>query len=160
VGNSDLWRLRGSLEIQAPGLLLPSPDLYSWRFSEHLEATFIRAEPARVSVIQWAPHSVGNSDLRRLRGILEIQALGLFLPSLNLSVGIFIRVIGHFWQQGRVIEGFILLLERGILQLESLAFRSACIDLHFLFSLWRHYFVLAGAFCSSSYLLSIFLAIC
>jgi hypothetical protein len=107
-----------------------------------------------------APHSVGNSDLRRLRGILEIQEPGLFLPSPDLSVGIFIRVIGHFWQQGRVIEGFSLLLEHGILQLESLVLRSACIDLHFLFILWRHYFVLAGAFCSISYLLSIFLAIC
>jgi hypothetical protein len=53
VGNSDLWRLRGSLEIQAPGLFLPSPDLYYSRVSEHLEATFIRVESARVSVIQW-----------------------------------------------------------------------------------------------------------
>jgi hypothetical protein len=53
VGNSDLRRLRGSLEIQAPGLFLSLPDLYSWRVSEHLEAIFIRAEPARVSVIQW-----------------------------------------------------------------------------------------------------------
>ena len=96
---------------------------------------------------------MGNLDLWRLREILEIQAPGLFLPSPDLSIGIFLRVIGHFWQQGRVIDGFSLLLERGILQLESLAFRSACIDLHFLFSLWRHYFVLAGAFCSSSYLL-------
>ena len=69
---------------------------------------------------------------------MEIQSPGLFLPSPDLSVGIFIRVIGHFWQQGRVIEGFNLLLERGILQLESLAFRSVRIDLHFLFSLWRH----------------------
>jgi hypothetical protein len=100
--------------------------------------------------IQW-----GISDLQRLRGILEIRSPGLFLPSPDLSVGIFIRVIGHFWQQGRVIEGFSLLLEHGILQLESLAFRYACIDLHFLFILWRHYFVLMGAFCSSSYLLSI-----
>jgi hypothetical protein len=83
-------------------------------------------------------HSVGISDLQRLRGILEIRSPGLFLPSPDLSVGIFIRVIGHFWQQGQVIEGFSLLLERGILQLESLAFISVCIDLHFLFSLWRH----------------------
>jgi hypothetical protein len=95
---------------------------------------------------------VGNSDLWRLRGILEIQAPGLFLPSPDLSIGIFLRVIGHFWQQGRVIEGFSLLLERGILQLESLAFRYTCIDLHFLFSFWRHYFVLVGEFCSISYL--------
>jgi hypothetical protein len=73
-----------------------------------------------------------------IREDLEIWPSGLFLPSSNLSVGIFLRVIGHFWQQGRVIEGFSLLLEHGILQLESLAFRSDCIDLHFLFSLWRH----------------------
>jgi hypothetical protein len=53
VGNSDLRRLRGILEIQAPGLFLPLPDLYSGRVSEHLEASFIRVEPARVSVIQW-----------------------------------------------------------------------------------------------------------
>jgi hypothetical protein len=84
---------------------------------------------------------------------LGIWTSGFSLQLLDLSIGIFIRVIGHFWQQGRVIEGFSLPLERDILQLESLAFRSACIDLHFLFSLWRHYFVLAGAFCSSSYLL-------
>ena len=104
--------------------------------------------------IQW-----GISDLQRLRGILEIRSPGFFLPSPDLSIGIFLRVIGYFWQQVWVIEGFSLLLERGILQLESLAFRSVCIDLHFLFSLWRHYFVLAGAFCRSSYLLSIFLVI-
>jgi hypothetical protein len=40
------------LEIQAPRLFLPLPDLYSWRVSKNLEAIFIRAEPARVSVIQ------------------------------------------------------------------------------------------------------------
>jgi hypothetical protein len=43
--------------------------------------------------IQW-----GISDLQRLRGILEIHSPGLFLPSPDLSVGIFIRVIGHFLQ--------------------------------------------------------------
>ena len=32
-------------------LLLPSLDLYSWRVSENLEASFIKAEPARVLVI-------------------------------------------------------------------------------------------------------------
>jgi hypothetical protein len=53
VGNSDLRRLRGILEIRAPGLFLPSLDLYSWRVSENLEASFIRSEPARVSVIEW-----------------------------------------------------------------------------------------------------------
>jgi hypothetical protein len=53
VGNSDLRRLIGILEIQAPELFLPLPDLYYRRVSKHLEASFIRAEPARVSVIQW-----------------------------------------------------------------------------------------------------------
>jgi hypothetical protein len=53
VRNSDLQRLRGILEIQALGLFLPLPDLYSRRVSDHLEVSFIRAEPARVSVIQW-----------------------------------------------------------------------------------------------------------
>jgi hypothetical protein len=33
-----------------------------------------------------------------LRGILEIRAPGLFLPSPDLLVFIFIRDIGHFWQ--------------------------------------------------------------
>jgi hypothetical protein len=84
---------------------------------------------------------------------LGIWTSGFSLQLPDLSIGIFLRVVGHFWQQGRVIEGFNLLLERDSLQLESLAFRSACIDIHFLLSLWRHYFVLAGAFCSSSYLL-------
>ena len=96
VGNSDLQRLRGRLEIQAPGLFLSLPDLYSCRVSENLEAIFIRAEPARAQSSSGAAHSVGNSDLQRLRGILEIQAPGLFLPSPDLSVGIFIRVIGNF----------------------------------------------------------------
>jgi hypothetical protein len=48
------------------------------------------------------------------------------------------------------VEGSSLLLERGILQLEGLAFRSACIDLSS--SLWR-LFCIGRAFCSSSYLL-------
>jgi hypothetical protein len=39
---------------------------------------------------------------------------------------------------GSIQDVMNLLLVRGILQLESLAFRSACIDLHFSFSLWRH----------------------
>ena len=41
------------MEIQAPALFLPSTNLYSWRVSEHLEASFIRDELARVSGIQW-----------------------------------------------------------------------------------------------------------
>jgi hypothetical protein len=50
---SDLQRLRGILEIRAPGLFLPSLDLYSWRVSDHLEISFIRVKPTRVLVIQW-----------------------------------------------------------------------------------------------------------
>jgi hypothetical protein len=50
---SDLQRLRGILEIRSPGLFLPSLDLYSWRVSDHLEISFIRVKPTRVSVIQW-----------------------------------------------------------------------------------------------------------
>jgi hypothetical protein len=72
---------------------------------------------------------VGNSDLRRLREILEIQAPGLFLPSPNLSIGIFLRVIGHFWQQGRVIEGFSLLVGAGVPG-EGTHFRDSHITVH------------------------------
>jgi hypothetical protein len=50
---------------------------------------------------------------------LGIWTSGFSLQLSDLSIGIFIRVIGHFWQQGRVIEGFNLPLERDILQLES-----------------------------------------
>jgi hypothetical protein len=50
---SDLQRFRGILEIRAPGLFLPSPDIYSWRVLDHLEISFIRVNPSRVSVIQW-----------------------------------------------------------------------------------------------------------
>jgi hypothetical protein len=35
---------------------------------------------------------------------LEIWAPGLSLLLLDLSVGIFLGVIGHFWQQGRIVE--------------------------------------------------------
>jgi hypothetical protein len=153
MGNSDLRRLRGILEIRAPRLFLPSPNIYSWRVSENLEASFIRAEPARVSVIQWGTPFSGKFRSTKIERDLGDSGTWVILTitrSINWHIS---WVIGHFWQQVRVIEGFILLLERGILQLDSLAFRSSCIDLHFLFSLWRHYFVLAGAFCSSSYLL-------
>jgi hypothetical protein len=49
----DLQRLRGILEIRASGLFLPSPDIYSWRVSDHLEISFIRVKLARVLVNQW-----------------------------------------------------------------------------------------------------------
>jgi hypothetical protein len=98
--------------------------------------------------IQW-----GISDLQRLRGILEIQAPGLFLPSPDLLFGIFLEVIGHLWHQGRIVEE---------LQLSSRAWTSSSSEgfgtWHWSSSLIQPleaYFVLSGAFCSSSYLLSI-----
>jgi hypothetical protein len=36
--------------------------------------------------------------------ILEIRAPGLFLPSPDLLFGIFLGVIGHIWQQDRIVE--------------------------------------------------------
>jgi hypothetical protein len=47
----QIYEIERELGDSGTWLFLPSPDLYSWRVSEHLEATFIRAEPARVSVI-------------------------------------------------------------------------------------------------------------
>jgi hypothetical protein len=59
----------------------------------------------RVLAIQGgAPFSGGVSNLQGLRGILEIWAPGLFLPSPNLLFGIFLEVIGHLWHQGRIVE--------------------------------------------------------
>ena len=72
---------------------------------EHLEASRSKADLSRVSGIQTgAPFSGGVSDLQDVRGILEIQKPGLFLPSPNLLFGIFLEVIGHFWQKGRIVE--------------------------------------------------------
>jgi hypothetical protein len=48
-------------------------------------------------------HSVGDFRSTEIERDLGDSAPGLFLPSPDLSVGIFIRVIGHFWQQGRII---------------------------------------------------------
>jgi hypothetical protein len=85
-------------------------------------------------------HSVEESDLQSLRGDLEIWTPGLSLQLPDLSVDIFLRVIGHFWQQGRIIEGFSILAERGTFQLGGLAFslpRSNVFSLHCIFILWR-----------------------
>jgi hypothetical protein len=65
---------------------------------------------------------------------------------------------GVFLQLGRVIEGFSLLLERGIFQLEELASRSTCIGLHLSSSLWgrilywREHFVVAHTYYLSGHL--------
>ena len=59
----------------------------------------------RVLAIQWgAPFSEGVPDLQGLRVDLEIWTPGLSLQLPDLSVGIFLGVIGHIWQQGRNIE--------------------------------------------------------
>ena len=67
--------------------------------------------------IQWR-----SSDLQGLRVDLEIWTSGLSLQLPDLSVGILCGVIGHIWQQGRIIEGFSILAERGTFQLGGLAF--------------------------------------
>jgi hypothetical protein len=52
-----------------------------------------------------AHHTLEEVQIQRgLRGILEIRAPGLFLPSPDLLFGIFLEVIGHLWQQGRIVE--------------------------------------------------------
>jgi hypothetical protein len=88
-----------------------------------------------------------SSDLQSLRGILEIWAPGLFLPSPNLICGIFIEVIGHLWYQGRILE----------LQLSSRTWHWSSS----LIQPWEAYFVFLGAFCRSSivYLLGHLLSI-
>ena len=45
-----------------------------------------------------AHHSVRDFRSTEIERVLEIRSPGLFLPSPDLSVAIFIRVIGHFWQ--------------------------------------------------------------
>jgi hypothetical protein len=82
--------------------------------------------------IQWR-----SSDLQGLRGILEIRAPGLFLPSPDLLFGIFLEVIGHLWHQGRIVEE---------LQLSSRTWHWSSSLIQPL----EAYFVLSGAFCSSS----------
>jgi hypothetical protein len=93
--------------------------------------------------IQWR-----SSDLQGLRGILEIRAPGLFLPSPDLLFGIFLEVIGHLWHQGRIVEE---------LQLSSRTWHWSSSLIQPL----EAYFVLSGAFCSSSivYLLGHLLSI-
>jgi hypothetical protein len=142
---------------------LQCPDLYFWRVSEHLEASFSRAELSRVLVIQWgAPFSGGFQIyiVQRLRGILEIRAPGLFLPSPDLLFGIFLEVIGHLWHQGRIVEE--LQLSNRAWHLPAVRGLALGIGLHLLSSVWRlilycrEHFVAAH----TCYLLSIILAIC
>jgi hypothetical protein len=86
-----------------------------------------------------------------VRGILEIRAPGLFFPSPDLLFGIFLEVIGHLWHQGRIVE--------------ELQHSSRTWHLPWGFGTWPRstwhwsssliqpleaYFVLLGAFCSSS----------
>jgi hypothetical protein len=91
--------------------------------------------------IQWR-----SSDLQRLRGILEIRAPGLFLPSPYLLFGIFLKVIGHLWHQGRIVAELQLSSSEGF---GTWHWSSSLIQA------LEAYFVLSGAFCSNSYLLSL-----
>jgi hypothetical protein len=72
---------------------------------------------------------------------LEIWTPRLSLQLPELLVGIFLGVIGHFWQQGQIIEGFSILAEHGTFQREGFGihkdqiyFALVFIDV---FSLWR-----------------------
>jgi hypothetical protein len=76
----DLQRLRGILEIRASGLFLPSPDLYSWRVSNHLEISFIRVKPTRVSVIQWGTPFSGEFRSMEFESGFGNLDIWVFLP--------------------------------------------------------------------------------
>jgi hypothetical protein len=95
---------------------------------------------------------------------LDIWIPRLSLQLLDISVGIFLGVIGHFWHQGQIIEDFNILAERGTFQLGGLAFLQP--DL--LYSVFIVYPAFGGMlessigeFCSSSivYLLGHLLSI-
>jgi hypothetical protein len=98
--------------------------------------------------IQWR-----SSDLQRLRGILEIRAPGLFLPSPDLVFGIFLEVIEHLWHRGRIDEE--LQLSNRVWHLPSSEGFGTWHWSSSLIQPLEAYFVLSGAFCSSSYLLSV-----
>jgi hypothetical protein len=44
---------KGRVDPETSPSDLQCPDLYFWRVSEHLDASFSRAELSRASVIQW-----------------------------------------------------------------------------------------------------------
>jgi hypothetical protein len=72
---------------------LQCPDLYFWRVSEHLEASFIRAEPARVSVIQWgAPFS---GDFRSTEIERDLGDSGTWVV-LTITRSIFLEIFRSF----------------------------------------------------------------
>jgi hypothetical protein len=127
---------------------LQCPDLYSWGVSEHLEASFIRAELLGFQSSSGAHHSVEDFRSTGFERDLGIRAPGLFLPSPDLLFGIFLEVIGHLWHQGRIVEE---------LQLSSRTWHWSSSLIQPL----EAYFVLSGAFCSSSivYLLGHLLSI-
>jgi hypothetical protein len=64
----DLVRLEG-LHFRSDPETSPSdlqcPDLYFWRVSEHLEASFSRVELSRASVIQWGTPFSGGFQIYR-----------------------------------------------------------------------------------------------
>jgi hypothetical protein len=89
IGDSGTW------------LFLPSPDIYSWRVSNHLEATFIRAEPARVSVIQWGTPFSGkfiSTEIERDLGDLGTWVILTITQSIFLES---FRAFGGHLHQGQ-----------------------------------------------------------
>jgi hypothetical protein len=90
---------------------------------------------------------------------LEIWTPGLSLQLPDLSVGIFLGVIGHFGSRAELLRSFSIAAGRGIFQLEG--FGSTWHWSSSLIQPLEAYFVLSGAFCSSSivYLLGHLLSI-
>jgi hypothetical protein len=76
---SYLQQLRGILEIRASWLFLPSPDLYSWRFLDHLEISFIKIKPARVSIIWWGTPFSGEFRSTEFEGGFGNLEIWVFL---------------------------------------------------------------------------------
>ena len=69
-----------------------------WR-SHSPMLNYLGFQASRWRTIQWR-----SSDPQGLRVTLEIWAPGLSLQLPDLSIGIFLGVIGHFRQQGRIVE--------------------------------------------------------
>jgi hypothetical protein len=85
-------------------------------------------------------------------GFGDLDIWVVFTVTRSISWHIF-RVIGHLWQQGRIIEGFSILAERGTFQLGGLAsLRPRSIV--FIFIVYLAFGGMLefpiGAFCSSS----------
>jgi hypothetical protein len=80
------------------------PYLSFWRVLGGLEASFTQAKLSRVSGIQGVHHSVEEFRSTGFESDFGDSGTWVVLTVVDLSVGIFLGVIGHFWQQGRIVE--------------------------------------------------------